>query len=74
METVRREKKLGCVGRAKSLDSIRFAELSAPDIKILLSSNHNNEFAAAVIRQNLLAEKGLFDPFKYFGSPNFATV
>jgi hypothetical protein len=74
METVRREKKVGCVGRAKSLDSIRFAELTPPEIKILLSSNHNNEFATAVARQNLLADKSLFDPFKYFGSPSFATV
>ena len=50
------------------------AELTAPEIRILLSPNHNNEFATAVARQNLLAEKGLFDPFKYFGSPSFATV
>ncbi len=74
METVRREKKPDWVGRAKSLDSIRFAELTPPEIKILLSSNHNNEFATAVARQNLLADKTLFDPFKYFGSPTFATV
>jgi hypothetical protein len=74
METVRREKKVGCVGRAKSLDNIRFTELTAPEMKILLSPRHNNEFAAAVERQQLLADKHLFDPFKYFGSPSFASV
>lgn len=53
------------------MDTARSSELSPAEIKILLSQQHNNEFAAAVARQQLLADKRLFDPFKYFGSPNF---
>jgi hypothetical protein len=58
------------VARAKSLDCIRAAELTASEIRILLSP-HNHDFATTAARQQLLADKRLFDPFSYFGSPNF---
>lgn len=58
------------MARAKSLDCIRVAELTAPEIKILLSP-HNNDFATTVARQQLLADKRLFDPSSYFGSRCF---
>ena len=64
------ESKARHISKAKSLDIIKYVELSPQEVKILLTSV-NQSFAQAVSKQELLAEKQLFDPFKYFGSPNF---
>lgn len=53
------------------MDNIRVAELTPTEVRMLLASHKNNEFANVVAKQQLLADKKLFDPFKYFGSPSF---
>lgn len=53
------------------MDNIKFAELTPTEVRMLLANHRNNEFANAVAKQQLLADKKLFDPFKYFGSPSF---
>lgn len=56
------------------MDNIKFAELTPTEVRMLLASHRNNELANTVAKQQLLADKKLFDPFKYFGSPTFHSV
>lgn len=65
------------MGRARSLDQLHHQQLAPKEIKILLSipkSPSDHDLELAVSKQSLLAQKKLFDPFKYFGSPNFMTL
>lgn len=53
------------------MDNIKVDELTPIEVRMLLANHKSNEFANTVAKQQLLADKKLFDPFKYFGSPSF---
>ena len=63
----------GQLGRAKSCDCPSAAELAPTEVKILLQAHPEQGLHYAIFKQELLAAKGLFDPFRYFGSPSFPT-
>lgn len=64
----------GQLGRAKSCDCPSAAELAPTEVKILLQAHPEQGLQYAIAKQELLASRGLFDPFRYFGSPSFPTI
>ena len=50
----------------------RLTPLNPKEVGLLLS--HTQDYSLLASRQELLAERGLFDPSEYFGGGSFTTL